>query len=48
MVLIAIAEVVVGEVVEGRIAGRDHPGAYLIVAEEVIQLVGPTLPEHVR
>jgi hypothetical protein len=48
MVLVAIAEVVVGEVVEGLVAGRDHASADLIVVEEVVQLVGPTLTQHVR
>lgn len=47
MVGVGIGEVVVGsEGSEGWIAGGYHSGGWLVVGEEVVQLVGPA--QHIR
>jgi hypothetical protein len=46
MVMISIAEEVVGEIAKWRVSRRNHPGAWLVIAEEIIELVVPSLADH--
>ena len=45
-ILIAGAEVVVGDVGEGGVAGGDEAVGLVVAVEEVVELVCPSLPEH--
>ena len=44
MILISIAIVVVRDVVERKIARRDHSLVLLVLVDEVVQFVCPSLP----
>ena len=45
-ILVAVAEVVVGDVGEGGVAGGDQAIGLMVAVEEVVQLVRSSLAQH--
>ncbi len=46
MVLVAIAEVVIGHIVEGDVSWGDHSRIGLVVIDKIVKLVCSSLADH--